>query len=204
MMVVLFTRADRARVPARRHRHRPGRVPDKAERLACVEVDGKAVGSELHRPGVRRRGRRSRSPEYFQSRPVGRDDRTRDSRLRPESLEPRARTSGPTNPDSREGGRRSGSTAYRELNGLGPTTPRSRSTRSPPRPPGSTRTSRSRTPASRRARVAEERGLPVRQVLDARRRAHRRPLARLPRREAGERPRAQPRARPSSRRSVSS
>ena len=70
---------------------------------------------------------------------------------------------GPTNPDLLAAVKQRVAD-YRKENGLADGRRRSRSTRSPPPAPGSTRTSRSRTPGSRRRRVARVRELPVAQV----------------------------------------
>ncbi len=144
---------------------------DKADG-SIVERNGKDVGSSLiGQAFVDENG--DPIPKYFQSRPsaaVGADGTTEagyDPTLSSGS------NLGPTNPELPEGSARSGSTAYRELNGLGGRreVPVDAVTASGSGLDPHISVANARLQA---ARVADERGLSVGRVRRARRRPHRR------------------------------
>ena len=160
----------------------PGRRSTTRPTARSSKRDGTVVGSRADRPA------RSPTPQYFQPRPSAAGDGYDAARRA------RLATSGPTNPDLLDAVEERVA-AYRRANGLAADADGAgrRGDRVGLR--ASTRTSRSPTPGCRRRGSPRARGLTVGEVHALDRRAHRRPLARLPRRAGGQRARAQPRAR---------
>ena len=174
-------RARRARLPARRDRHRAGRVPDRADG-SLVEARREGRRLVAHRPDVHE------AREYFQPRPsAAGDGYDADWRAAASNL-------GPSNPDLLDDRSQERVEAYREANGLAAdaTVPVDAVTASGSGldPHISVANARLRRRAS--PRRAASRSRRCSQLVDEQ---HRRPLARLPRRAGRQRARAQPRAR---------
>ena len=180
-------------------RHRPGRrstatptarwSPSTAGRR--LDLIGQAF---TRRSGTASRSRRRRQPvvepdpTYFQSRPSAAGDGY--DPLVDVGVQPRPGEHGPARRDQG-----AASAAAAKLDGVAPVqrpAGRAAGQRLRPRPATSAR----RTRAQQVARVARERGLAEAAGARAGRRAHPGPHARLPRRAAGQRARAQPRPRP--------
>ena len=151
LAVVVFTVLLRARLPAARHRRRPGRVRRHGRRLARR---ASTASSSARRSSVRPSRRRStstpaRRPPVTATTARRRAART-SARRTPTTWRPSPSASPPTAPRTASA-----------------PTPSCRSTRSPRRAPASTPTSRCATPALQAPRVAAERGLALAAVQAA-------------------------------------
>ena len=179
LMLVVFTVICGRRLPARRHRRRPGRLQRPGQRLADRARRRSSSASPLI--GQSFTGARVLPPA-----PVGRRRRLR--RRAPA----RGSNLGPTNPDL----------SPRSRSGSSPTARRTASPADAPVPVDAVTASGSGLDphisvanARLQARGRRARGLDVDAVLDAGRRPHRRPRPRRARRAGGQRARAQPRPR---------